>query len=155
MAKQIKIDTGAIIKSIVVDSNSSSKTLEEIKNDRFPMPTKEMKSNNSLKVNNISPETIKGQVENTINSKNDALTKSEKKLWDELNKKLESEFYRDKKGTFLMSLSGDCLFEYEKIANGITYKTGKKVSRNEIIRKVLEDYIHNSKNKLKNIITKL
>lgn len=155
MAKQRKIDTGAIIKGIIVDSNSSSKTLDKIKNERFPNTSEKIEPHNSPEVNKISSESIKGADANTTNTQNNSLTKREKKLWNELNKKLNAEFFRDKKNPFLMSLSGNCLSEYEKVANGITYKTGKKVSRNEIIRKILEDYIHNNKTALESIITKI
>ena len=155
MATQKKIDTGSMIKGIIVNPNASSKTLEKIKKDRFSNSNEEVDPNKVPVVNTFNSESIKEKLDNITNSQKNTLTKSETKLWDDLNNILDSEFYRDKKSTFLMSLSGDCLCEYEKIANGITYKTNKKVSRNEIIRKVLEDFIHSKKNTLENIITKL
>ena len=169
-----KINTPAIIKSIITDSKTSGKVLEEIKQERFPDTAKkseglENSDNKNIVEENPTTEPIAVDIETeetateSINkgsesglySEDTGLLKSETRLWTEFNKILDAEFYGDKKTTFQMSLSGQCLLEYEKIANGVTYKTGKKAKRNDVIRKVLEDYIHNKKNTLDKIIEKL
>ncbi|KKM15544.1 hypothetical protein LCGC14_1695060, partial [marine sediment metagenome] len=55
---------------------------------------------------------------------------------------LNTDAFRDGKATFTLSLSSDCLDRYEKMATGISYKLGTKTSRNDLIRKVLENFIH-------------
>ena len=54
-----------------------------------------------------------------------------------------------------MSLSGECLAGYERLALGLGYKMGKKINRNEILRKVLEEFVHKNGTKLEKLIEKL
>ena len=155
-----KIKTEDFIKSIIVTKKSSSNELEKIKNDRLTNSIEgtieglDEQQNKNIKSKNRA-ELVNRQDDSITNSQKANLTKSEAKAWEQFNKLLDAEFYRDKKDTFLMSLSGKCLSEFENIANGVTYKTGDKVSRNSVIRKVLEYYVHYEKSKLENIITKL
>ena len=62
---------------------------------------------------------------------------------------------RDEKDVFQMSLSGECLAGYERLALGLGYKMGKKINRNEILRKVLEEFVHKNGAKLEKLIEKL
>jgi len=149
-----KIDTPSMINSIIIEKGEASKTFERIKKERLNENEikKDEETSFSNEIKNSSGDKIGNAIEK---SKENKLTESEIKLWSKFNKTLGSEFYRDKKGTFLMSLSSDCLSEYEALSSGISYKMRKKISRNEIIRKVLEEFIHTQKPKLTNIIEKL
>src|SRR5690606_12985343 len=73
-------------------------------------------------------ETVVRPMENANRpAKRKKMTKSEERIWQEFNKTVESEFYRDKKDVFQMSLSGECLSGYERLALGLGYKMGKKI----------------------------
>ena len=60
----------------------------------------------------------------------------------ELDLLLDTDIFRDKKGTFVMPLSAECLSKYELLATGISYKLGLKTKRNTLMRKILEDFIN-------------
>ncbi len=60
----------------------------------------------------------------------------------EVETMLDTDVFRDKKDTFVMSLSAECLSKYEILATGISYKMGIKTKRNTLMRKVLEDFIN-------------
>ncbi|WP_209403854.1 hypothetical protein [Pseudozobellia sp. WGM2] len=68
---------------------------------------------------------------------------------------LEQNNYIDKKEQFIFRLSKTCFEDYERLASACSYKLGKKVSRNDIMRKALELYHHESVRELKRIIDKI
>lgn len=149
MAK--KTNTKDLIKAISdTQKQESSIVLERIKEDRSSKTIVEREEKVSRETMDESTRDKPYVPSRPINK-----SKKENKLWIEFNEILDADFYRDKKETFLMSLSGDCLSHYEKLSNGIGYKLGTKVPRNEIIRKVLEDFMHNKRNTLETIINKL
>ena len=140
--------TNEYIKNIIVDGDKSSETLNDLKKQREG--TMENKDEQSEIIN-----------EDTNGSKSemvkvaDNVSNTESKVLLDFNKMLDSEFYRDKKEPFLMSLSGECLEDFENIAFGMSFKTKKRINRNDIIRKVLEHYMHKRKKQLQIIISKL
>ena len=140
--------TNEYIKNIIVDGDKSSETLNDLKKQREG--TMENKDEQSEIIN-----------EDTNGSKSemvkvaDNVSNTESKVLLDFNKMLDSEFYRDKKEPFLMSLSGECLEDFENIAFGMSFKTKKRINRNDIIRKVLEHYMHKRKKQLQTIISKL
>lgn len=165
-----KTNTKDLIKAITnTEKQDSADVLLKIKEERVSSKTfvegdkklvfHKIMDESSIDESELSNETLnrskKKPDTDPLSSQEDSLTNEQNKLWSEFNEILDAEFYRDKKETFLMSLSGECLSQYEKISNGIGYKLGKKASRNEIIRKVLEDYMHYKRDTLEIIINKL
>lgn len=61
-----------------------------------------------------------------------------------LEELLEQQNFSDRKEQFIFRLSQECFEDYEELTRAINYKLNKKLSRNDIMRKVLEDY-HNNK----------
>lgn len=147
--KQGKINTEKMIANIIVDKGTSSVTLNQLKDDR------DVDNLGSNRVVLEKDETAKQVDKKREHANKGGISNEESKLWVRLTQTLEARHFNDKKEPFLMSLSGDCLQGYEKIANGITYKTDKKVSRNTVIRKILEDYLYKNSTRLENIIVKL
>jgi len=141
-------NTNDLIKKIIVDGDKSSEALDEFKNQREPTSEKHEEESETTIEDIPSSKSEKGKRLSDVSN-------TESKVLLDFNKMLDSEFYRDKKEPFLMSLSGDCLDDYENIAFGMSFKTRKKINRNDIIRKVLEHYMHKRKNQLETIISKL
>jgi hypothetical protein len=170
-------DTGKLIKAITKGVHKTDGILDQLKKERsLGMETGRKKEvvdltmdgmleNSPNKVSSKKSQdkgkTLKDEFNPEIVEKTDPankrkkMTKSEERIWNEFNKTVESEFYRDKKDVFQMSLSGECLSGYERLALGLGYKLGKKINRNEILRKVLEDFVHKNGAKLEKLIEKL
>lgn len=53
---------------------------------------------------------------------------------------LNDDSYRDKKSQFIFRLSEEVTKDLENLAMAYSYRTGHKIHRNDIIRKVLEDF---------------
>lgn len=140
--------TSEYIKNIIVDGDKSSETLNELKKQR------EGSMENKEEQTEIINEDTNGSKSEIVKVADDVSSTESKVLLD-FNKMLDSEFYRDKKEPFLMSLSGECLDDYENIAYGMSFKTKKRINRNDIIRKVLEHYMNKRKKQLQTIISKL
>lgn len=141
-------NTNDLIKKIIVDGDKSSEALDEFKNQREPAIKKYEEESDTKNEDIPSSKSHKGETLTHVSN-------TESKVLSDFNKMLDSEFYRDKKEPFLMSLSGDCLEDYENIAFGMSFKTKKRINRNDIIRKVLEHYMHKRKSQLQTIIAKL
>lgn len=170
-------DTGQLIKAITMDMDKTDGMLDKLKKERSPgMETDKTGETTDLTKDDItgtpntrtpldkdpnSTETLKDEtVPQTMErtdppGKGKKMTRSEERIWHEFNKTLESEFYRDKKDVFQMSLSGKCLAGYERLALGLGYKLGRKINRNEILRKILEEFVHKNGAKLEKLIEKL
>ena len=170
-------DTGQLIKAITMDMDKTDGMLDRLKKERSSgMETDQTGETADLTNNAITgtpekkvplgkdPDDSETPKDGTVvrpmknvnrPSKGKKMTKSEERIWQEFNKTVESEFYRDKKDVFQMSLSGECLAGYERLALGLGYKMGKKINRNEILRKVLEEFVHKNGAKLEKLIEKL
>jgi len=170
-------DTGQLIKAITMDMDKTDGVLDRLKKER----SSRMETDQTEETADLTNDAITGTPEKKVPlgkdpddsetpkdgtvvrpmknvnrpSKGKKMTKSEERIWQEFNKTVESEFYRDKKDVFQMSLSGECLAGYERLALGLGYKMGKKINRNEILRKVLEEFIHKNGAKLEKLIEKL
>jgi hypothetical protein len=146
-------DTSELIKAITMDVQQTDSILDRLKEERGLAP----KPRPFQEIPNTPGNTGKGLPEdgNPLSDNDWEMAKTEETIWLEFNKTIRSEFYRDRKEVFLMSLSGDCLSNYERLALGLGYKLGKKINRNEIIRKVLEDFVHRYGTKLEIVIDKL
>ncbi|MEM9647134.1 MAG: hypothetical protein AAF969_01545 [Bacteroidota bacterium] len=66
------------------------------------------------------------------------LSAHNRKKVDQFLQLMEMENYVDKKEQFIFRLSNQCFTDYEKLTNVYNYKMGKKATRNDIMRKVLE-----------------
>jgi len=170
-------DTGQLIKAITMDMDKTDGMLDKLKKERSSgmetdktgetadltndaitetQGTKTPLGKDSNGTEILKDETLEQSMENVIrHAKGKKMTKSEERIWHEFNKTVESEFYRDKKDVFQMSLSGECLAGYERLALGLGYKMGKKINRNEILRKVLEEFVHKNGTKLEKLIEEL
>lgn len=170
-------DTGQLIKAITMDMDKTDGMLGKLKKER----SSKMEIDQTGETADFTNDTITGtpdtgtplgedqnrsetpkaetvaQAMENVNrhAKGKKITKHEERIWQEFNKTVESEFYRDKKDVFQMSLSGECLAGYERMALGLGYKIGKKINRNEILRKVLEEFAHKNGAKLEKLIEKL
>ena len=74
-----------------------------------------------------------------LNYQNTELTKEHPKII-ELESLLGQENFSDRKEQFIFRLSQQCFDDYEELTRTVNYKLNKKLSRNDIMRKVLEDY---------------
>ena len=59
-----------------------------------------------------------------------------------LNNLMGTESLMDKKFNFTLAISGGCVDKYDKLATGISYKLGLKMTRNKLMRNVLDDFIN-------------
>ena len=53
---------------------------------------------------------------------------------------LDQQNFSDRKEQFIFRLSQACFDDYEELTRTVNYKLNKKLSRNDIMRKVLESY---------------
>ncbi|PIB31450.1 hypothetical protein [Maribacter sp. 4G9] len=140
MAKQKKINTLDLIQQMAKKNKESLNTVEHIKEQRSP------KANVSgikqhFESKSVTKETQIPLIEDTSLSEAKSQVIQETGALKQLMVLLNAETFRDDKDTFTLSLSGTCLGLYEKLATGASYKMGIKTSRNDLIRKVLEDFI--------------
>ncbi len=139
MANHKKVNTLDLIHQMAEKNKETVEVMKSLRNERsseLAADTKqhlELKDVRKVASANISkvtgPVEIDGQTENPYGA-----LKS-------LTVFLTAETFRDKRESFTLSLSEECLGKYETLATGTSYKLGIKTSRNDLIRKVLEDFI--------------
>ncbi len=139
MTKHKKINTLDLIQQMAEKNKETIEVLESIRNVRSPSPYTDIEQH-------LEPKDVRKEAGTNISIKADLFdsegqSKNQYGVLKRLKVLLTTETFRDKKETFTLSLSGDCLGKYEKLANGTSYKLGIKTTRNDFIRKVLEDYI--------------
>ncbi|NYJ28204.1 hypothetical protein [Allomuricauda sp. ARW1Y1] len=151
MKKERKIDTLGLIQKMAEKNKATVDVLEGLKNERSPdkwsqeekqhfVPKSVREKDEKATNKDFKPK----QFENAPDGNGYAVQKFEKFL--------NTENYRDKKESFVLSLSRDCMAKYEKLARGASYKLDIKTHRNDLMRKVLEDFIHQKYRKLLNLI---
>ncbi|ASV32363.1 MULTISPECIES: hypothetical protein [Flavobacteriaceae] len=151
MKKQRKIDTLGLIQKMAEKNKKTVDVLEELKNERVPskstLENKQHSERKSVKkkdettaIGNSKPQ----KCENAPEGNGYAVQKFEQFL--------KAESFRDRKESFVLSLSRECMAKYEKLAQGASYKLEIKTHRNDLMRKVLEDFIQQKFRKLLNLI---
>ena len=140
MAKQKKINTLDLIQQMAKKNEEPLNTVEHIKEQRS------LKANVSGAKQHFEAKSVKKEtqipiIDDKVQSEAKSPAKQETGVLKQLMVLLNAETFRDDKDTFTLSLSGTCLGLYEKLATGASYKMGIKTSRNDLIRKVLEDFI--------------
>jgi hypothetical protein len=151
MKKEPKIDTLGLIRKMTEKNKETVDVLEGLKNERSlnkaPLESKQhlepksvSKKDETTATGNLKPP----KCENAPEGNRYAVQKFE--LF------LTAENFRDRKESFVLSLSRNCMAKYEKLAQGASYKLDIKTHRNDLMRKVLEDFIQQKFRKLLNLI---
>ncbi len=147
MAKQRKVNTLDLIQQMAQKNKVTADALENIKQERTSG------TGISETKQHFEPKSVRNEAETTMakDSKpleSDGGPKQEQRAFRQITVILNTEAFRDRKETFTLSLSTDCLRKYEKLATGISYKLDIKTLRNDLIRKVLENFINRKYEKL-------
>ena len=140
MTTHKKISTLDLIQQMTEKNKETVKVLENIKNERATTPNTNLKQQ-------LAPKGVRNKAESNIpmkmdQSKMEGQPESACGNLERLKVLLNTESFTDKKETFTLSLSKDCLEKYEKLAMGTSYKLGIKTTRNDLVRKVLEDFMN-------------
>ena len=143
-----KLNVKDLLESAILDNMDTQKEVKGLRDERNPNI-----GENHLKENDL--ENI-GSQKSTFDSFPTAnLNMSERKKVTDFKLFLEEDRYTDKKEQFIFRLSKTCFEDYEKLASAYNYKLDKKVSRNDIMRKALEQYHEKTVIRLKDIIDKI
>ncbi len=141
MTNRKKVNTLDLIKQMTQKNRETLNAVENLKQERSPSTgITDVKQH-------FGPKSVKKEPVDTMPREKEPRKSDDRKERYQVGLKklgavLESEAFRDKKEIFTWSLSGDCLSKYEKLATAISYKMGIRTSRNQLMRKVLEDFIH-------------
>lgn len=131
-----KKNTAALLEASIMGGSAASDKLDTIKSSRLSAPDNidgEQKKKDGPVAGKVDREKkVKGSGKN-------AALKGEASLVG-LASLLNDESYRDKKSQFIFRLSEEVTKDLENLAMAYSYRTGHKVHRNDIIRKVLEDF---------------
>lgn len=141
MAMEKKITTMDLIQKMIDKDQSPTDTLENLKRERLD-------GKQQSEVKNVRKEVLVDKMDDNGISNNEPLSKTNRSTVNMLSMLLQTDTLKNKKETFFMTVNGDCLNMYEKLAMGISYKTGIKTSRNDLIRKVLRDFTDKNYEKL-------
>ncbi len=151
MKRQKKIDTLGLIQKMADKNKETVHVLEGLKNERSTgKATCEDKQHFVPK--SVSKKDKTTANENLKPSKHGNAPEGNGYAVQKFEQFLKAENYRDKKESFVLSLSRDCMAKYEKLARGASYKLDIKTHRNDLMRKVLEDFIQQKYRKLLNLI---
>lgn len=139
MATHKKVNTLNLIQQMTDKNKETVDVLENLRNERSTAPTADIKQH-------LEPKDVRSLVGTTRSkvtelAEFDIIKENPYGALKSLTVLLTTETFRDKKESFTLSLSEECLGKYEKLATGTTYKLGIKTTRNDFIRKVLEDFI--------------
>ncbi len=140
MKKEKQINTLGLIQKMAQQNKVTTTVLKDLKDERTVDKTGNSSKQQfeSKNVNNTERSVIGGEPESSnlhIKPGGNRYAIQQFELF------LNTEHFRDRKGSFVLSLSKDCMGKYEKLANGASYKLGIKTHRNDLMRKVLEDFI--------------
>lgn len=139
MTKHKKVSTLDLIQQMTEKNKETVEVLENIKNERSSTSSTDIKQQ-------LGPKDVRKKAESNISMKigqirMHAQPENSFGILERLEVLLNTENFPDKKETFTLSLSRDCLEKYEKLAMGTSYKLEIKTTRNDLVRKVLEDFI--------------
>ena len=151
MKKEKQINTLGLIQKMAQQNKVTTSVLKDLKNERSEdRPVGGSKQQfESKNVNNTERSVI---VEEMESSKPHNTPVGNRYAVQQFELFLNTENFRDRKESFVLSLSKDCMGKYEKLANGASYKLGIKTHRNDLMRKVLEDFIERKYQKSLHII---
>jgi hypothetical protein len=134
-----KLNVKDLLDSAILDNMDTQKEVKGLRDERDP----DIEENIGLKRSTVD----------SFPTSN--LNIGERKKVTDFKMFLEQDKYTDKKEQFIFRLSKTCFKDYEKLASAYNYKLNKKVSRNDIMRKALEQYHEKSVIRLKDIIDKI
>ncbi len=140
MANRKKVNTLDLIQQMTQKNKETLNTVADLKQERTSS-TDISKTKQHLKTKSVVKEVQIATVKDIEELKSNHRSKQDRGALQKLKVLLETETFIDRKETFTSSLSKDCLAQYEKLATGISYKSGIKTTRNKLMRKVLEDFI--------------
>lgn len=141
MATQKKITTLDLIQQMTDKNQRTANTLENLKRERLD-------GKQQSKAKNVRKEVLVDEMDDNGQLHNEPLSKTNRSTLNKLDMLLHRDTLKNKKETFFMTMNGDCVTMYEKLAMGISYKMGVKTSRNDLIRKVLTDFTDKNYEKL-------
>ena len=143
-----KLNVKDLLDSAILDNMDTQKEVKGLRDERDPDMEKTILTGNDSE--NFRPQHL---IKDSFPTSN--LNESERKEVAEFEMFLEQDRYTDKKEQFIFRLSKTCFEDYEKLASAYNYKLNKKVSRNDIMRKALEQYHEKNVVRLKDIIDKI
>lgn len=147
MAKPKKMATLELIKQMAETNKETNHTLENLKRERL-----ECKQQTTPK--NVKEEVLKDVGEGHGHSNRKQPIKTNQNILKQLDALLHTDMPNSKKESFFMTMNGNCLAKYDKLAHGISYKIGIKTSRNDLMRKVLMEFTDKNYDKLIALIEK-
>ena len=151
MKKEKQINTLGLIQKMAQQNKVTTSVLKDLKDERTVDKTGNSSKQQfeSKNVNNTERSVIVGEPESSnLHNK----PGGNRYAIQQFELFLNTEHFRDRKESFVLSLSRDCVGKYEKLANGASYKLGIKTHRNDLMRKVLEDFIERKYQKSLHII---
>lgn len=151
MKKEPKIDTLGLIRKMAEKNKETVGVLEGLKNERSGIEAP-VKSKQHLGPKSVSKKDETTGTGNLKPSKCENAPEGNRYAVQKFELFLTAENFRDRKESFVLSLSRDCMAKYEKLAQGASYKLDIKTHRNDLMRKVLEDFIQQKFRKLLNLI---
>ena len=128
-----------LIRRMTEEKEASLNILEDLKEERNPPPTLDKQH---LRTNNVTKEAEKGSEIKASTSSPKNTIKKRGSNSAKLDRLLNANKQNFKKDAFMFTLNGDILTKYEKLAVGMSYKLDAKISRNQLMRKVLVDFIY-------------
>ncbi|GMN05503.1 hypothetical protein MTsPCn5_08910 [Croceitalea sp. MTPC5] len=151
MKRGKKVNTLGLIQKMAEQNKETVNVLKTLKSERSIEETP------SGSKQHFEPKTVRNTKETAVIENHKGMTSKNSSMTDEYPVRqfklfLRTENFRDRKESFVLSLSKDCMGKYEKLAQGASYKLDIKTHRNDLIRKVLEDFIDKKYRKLINII---
>jgi hypothetical protein len=133
MAK--KINVSSLLNAAMNDDMSPAQTVKNLKAQRNEGTSPDISTDSSQSNSNFD-ETSNATISPYQNI---SATKEHPKIID-LESLLAEENFSDRKEQFIFRLSQQCFDDYEELTRTVNYKLHKKLSRNDIMRKVLEHY---------------
>ena len=138
-----KINVQELLDSAILDNVDTGQQTRELKKQRNTEQSSGVEYDG--KIDSPALKKGKGHTNNRFSEKTNAtglskLGTGERKKIEAFMALMESDNYPDRKEQFIFRLSRDCFLDYEKLTSAYNYKMGEKVSRNDIMRKVLEHF---------------
>lgn len=127
-----------LIRQMTEQKEASLNVLEDLKEERTLPPIAEKQH---FRTKSVTKEAEKSLETKAPTSRPKNVIKKSSSNSAKLDRLLSAKKQNFKKDAFMFTLNGDILTKYEKLAVGISYKLGSKVSRNQLMRKVLVDFI--------------
>lgn len=153
MKKKRKIDTLGLIQKMAEKNKETVDVLEVLKNERsINEAPLESKPKQHFEPKSVSKKDETTAIGNLKPAKHENAPEGNRYAVEKFESFLKAEKFRDRKESFVLSLSRDCMAKYEKLARGASYKLDIRTHRNDLMRKVLEDFIQQKFKKLLNLI---